>query len=62
MLQERQEHLGNTYLEMAKVFSKANELASAIMNQQRAFETFSELEKYAETDYLAQIALNLSEF
>lgn len=32
MLQERQEHLGNTYLEMAKVYSKANELASAILN------------------------------
>lgn len=47
---------------MAKVYSKANDLGSAIMNQQRAFDVFSQLEKYAETDYLAQIALNLSEF
>ena len=55
------EQLGNTYLEMAKVQSKAKNMDEAIAYQSKAFETFSQLEKYADTDYLAQIVMNLSE-
>jgi hypothetical protein len=58
----QQEQLGNTYLEMARVFNKAKELQSAIEYQMKAMDTFSDLEKYADTDYLAQIVMNLSEF
>ena len=46
---------------MSKVYAKANDLEQAIQHQQRAFETFASLEKYAETDYLAEIAMTLSE-
>lgn len=46
---------------MAKVQSKAKNLDEAIAYQSKAFETFSQLEKYADTDYLAQIVMNLSE-
>jgi tetratricopeptide (TPR) repeat protein len=60
--QLQQEQLGNTYLEMARVFNKAKDLDQAIEYQSKAMETFSDLEKYADTDYLAQIVMNLSEF
>ena len=59
--QERQEQLGNTYLEMSRVFARANDTDNAIASQQRAFETFASMEKYEETDYLAEIATTLSE-
>lgn len=55
------EQLGNTYLEMAKVQSKAKILQDAIIYQTKAFDTFSQLEKYTDTDYLAEIVMNLSE-
>lgn len=55
------EQLGNTYLEMARVQSKAKNLNESIIYQKKAFETFSHLEKYTDTDYLAQIVMNLSE-
>ena len=47
---------------MARVFNKAKDLDQAIEYQSKAMETFSDLEKYADTDYLAQIVMNLSEF
>lgn len=47
---------------MARVFNKAKELDPAIEYQIKAMDTFSSLEKYADTDYLAQIVMNLSEF
>ena len=56
------EQLGNTYIEMAKVFSKAKELEQAIEFQNKAVDKFSGLEKYAETDFLADIYLTLSDF
>ena len=34
----------------------------AIESQQKAMDTFARLEKYADTDYLAQIVMTLSEF
>jgi len=60
----QQEQLGNTYLEMAKILSKNKEqgLNQAIMYQGKAVEAFLGLEKYADTDYLAQILMSLSEF
>jgi hypothetical protein len=47
---------------MARVFNKAKDLDQAIEYQTKAMDTFSDLEKYADTDYLAQIVMNLSEF
>ena len=46
---------------MAKVQNKAKNIEESILYQMKAFETFSQLEKYADTDYLAQIVMNLSE-
>lgn len=56
------EHLGNTYLEIAKVYNKAKDLEKAIEYQNKAYETYCQLEKYADSDYLAEIVMNLSEF
>lgn len=47
---------------MARVYNKAKEIEYAITFQYKAFETFSGLEKYADTDYLAEIVMTLSEF
>jgi aconitase B len=47
---------------MAKVYNKMRNLEKAIEAQQKAMDTFSQLEKYADTDYLAQIVMTLSEF
>ena len=41
---------------MSKVFSKAGDPDNAVINQQRAFDTFAKLDKYSETDYLADMA------
>ena len=46
---------------MSRVFARANDTDNAIASQQRAFETFASMEKYEETDYLAEIATTLSE-
>lgn len=56
------EHLGNTYLEMARVLNKSKDdvqsnLLEAIEYQSKAVEAFSALEKYADTDYLAGIIM-----
>lgn len=61
---QQQEQLGNTYLEIAKIHSKNKEngLDQAIYFQSKAVEAFLSLEKYADTDYLAQILMSLSEF
>ena len=60
------EHIGNTYLEMARVLNKSKDdvqsnLLEAIEYQSKAVEAFSGLEKYADTDYLAGIIMQLSE-
>ena len=62
----KSEHLGNTYLEMARVLNKSKEdvqsnLLEAIEYQSKAVMSFSGLEKYADTDYLAGIIMQLSE-
>ena len=60
----QQEQLGNTYLEMARVLNKSKEdenLEEAIHYQNKAVECFLGLEKYADSDYLAQIVMTLSE-
>ena len=54
--------MGNTYLEIAKVYNKAKDLQKAIEYQNKAYETYFQLEKYADSDYLAEIVMNLSEF
>lgn len=49
---------------MAKVLGKVKEedkLDEAILFQQKAVEAFTQLEKYADSDYLAQIIMTLSE-
>ena len=58
----RQEHLGNTYLEMARILNKSKEnLEAAIEYQSKAVEAFISLDKYSDTDYLAQIVMTLSD-
>jgi aconitase B len=47
---------------MARVYNKMRDLEKAIQAQEKAMDTFSRLEKYADTDYLAQIVMTLSEF
>lgn len=47
---------------MAKVYAKAKDLDQAIESQQRAFDVFNNLEKYQDTDYLAQIVMTLSDY
>lgn len=60
---QQQENLGKTYLEMAKVLSKNKDsgLDQAILYQSKAVEAFLSLEKYADTDYLAEILMTLSD-
>jgi tetratricopeptide (TPR) repeat protein len=61
----RQEHLGNTYLEMARILNKNKDndsLEAAIQCQSKAVEAFISLDKYSDTDYLASIVMTLSEF
>lgn len=55
------EHLGNTYLEMAKVYTKAKEFDLAIEFQSKAVDTLGNLEKYADTDFMAETIMTLSE-
>ena len=50
---------------MAKVMNKFKDLdrlEEAIIYQSKAVEAFSNLEKYADSDYLAQLVMTLSEF
>ena len=52
----QQEQLGNTFLEMSRVLSKGKDgsnIEEAIIYQSKAVEAFMNLEKYADTDYLA---------
>ena len=56
--------MANIYLEIAKVLNKMKDeskLEEAIIFQCKAVEAFNSLEKYADTDYLAQIIMTLSE-
>ena len=59
---ERQESIGKTYLEMSKVFAKANDTENAIQFQTKAFDVFQRIEKYADTEYLGMICTTLSEY
>lgn len=47
---------------MARVYNKAKDLDQAIESQSKAVVVLSSLEKYADSDYLANIILTLSEF
>mmetsp|Transcript_27845 Transcript_27845/g.42112 ORF Transcript_27845/g.42112 Transcript_27845/m.42112 type:complete len:180 (-) Transcript_27845:170-709(-) len=47
---------------MAKVFYKAKDIEQAIHSQGKAVDTFSDLEKYSDTDYLAELVMTLSEY
>mmetsp|Transcript_2662 Transcript_2662/g.4475 ORF Transcript_2662/g.4475 Transcript_2662/m.4475 type:complete len:202 (+) Transcript_2662:566-1171(+) len=55
------EQLGNTFLEMAKVYNRSKDVEMAIENQAKAVDMFSGLEKYTDTDYLAELVMTLSE-
>ena len=46
---------------MARVYNKAKEIEQSVWYQNKAYETFAGLEKYADTDYLAEIVMTLSE-
>ena len=55
------EQVGNCYIEIAGVHSRKKDLEEAIQFQKKALQTFSELEKYSNTEFLAHIAIALSE-
>jgi len=55
------EQVGNCYLEIAIVHSRKKDMEEAIQFQQKALHTFNQLEKYSNTEYLAHIAITLSE-
>ena len=55
------EQVGNCYIEIASVHNKKKDMDEAIQFQQKALATFSQLEKYSNTEFLAHIAITLSE-
>lgn len=55
------EQVGNCYIEIANVHNRKKDLEEAIQFQQKALQTFNELEKYSNTEFLAHIAITLSE-
>ena len=55
------EQVGNIYLEIAVVHNKKKDADEAIQFQKKALETFSQLEKFSNTEFLAHIAITLSE-
>lgn len=58
----KSEQVGNIYLEMAAVYGKKKDLDAAIETQTKAYLIFSELDKFANSDFLAHIAITLAEF
>ena len=55
------EQVGNCYIEIAGVHSKKKDVEEAIQFQEKALQTFSQLEKYSNTEFLSTIAITLSE-
>ena len=55
------EQVGNCYIEIAGVHNKKKDLEEAIEFQKKALQTFSQLEKYSNTEFLSHIAIALSE-
>ena len=55
------EQVGNCYIEIAAVHNRKKDLDEAIQFQTKALQTFAQLEKYSNTEFLAHIAISLSE-
>lgn len=55
------EQVGNCYIEIAAVHSRKRDMDEAIQFQNKAMQTFSQLEKYSNTEFMAHIAITLSE-
>ena len=55
------EQVGNCYIEISTVHSKKKDLEEAVQFQRKALQTFAQLEKYSNTEFLAHIAITLSE-
>lgn len=55
------EQVGNCFLEIASIHHKKKDFAEAISFQQRALNVFSNLEKFANTEFLAAISITLAE-
>lgn len=48
-------------MEISTVHARKKDLEEAIQFQNKALQTFSQLEKYSNTEFLAHIAITLSE-
>ena len=59
---KQSEQVANCYLELALTHGKKKEYEDAINFQQKALEIFKSIEKFSNTEFLAQIAITLSEF
>lgn len=55
------EQVGNCYIEISTVHARKKDMEEAIQFQSKALQTFSQLEKYSNTEFLAHIAITLSE-
>lgn len=55
------EQVGNCYLEIAAVHNKKKDVEEAIGFQKKALEIFGEIQKFANTEFLAHIAITLGE-
>lgn len=55
------EQAGNCYLEQAQVHAKAKSPAQAIECQSQAYQIFESIPKYAASDFLANILVNMAE-
>lgn len=55
------EQVGNCYLELAAAHLKSKQISQAIDLQTKAFDVFSQIEKYANSDIITGILVNLAE-
>ena len=55
------EQVGNCYIEIAAVHNRKKDIEEAIQFQSKALQAFAQLEKYSNTEFLAHIAITLSE-
>ena len=55
------EQVANCYLELSNIHTKKKEFAEAIAFQEKAIILYRSMEKYSNTEFLAQILITLSE-
>ena len=55
------EQIASCYLELSQAYLKVKMIAEALEYQSRAFQTYSLLDQYANSDFLAGILITLAE-